>query len=67
MPPADQRQIPAQGHRLPLARGVCAVRGVRRGAQELLLSEGPQTLLQAGLRRVSGHLKTLCFCWVTAE
>lgn len=49
MPPADHRQIPAQGHRPPLARGVRAVRGVRGRAQELLLSAGPQTLLQAGL------------------
>lgn len=49
MPPAHHRQIPAQGHRLPLARGVRAVRGVRGRAPELLLSAGPQTLLQAGL------------------
>lgn len=56
MPPADHRQIPAQSHRLPLARGVCAVRGVRGRAPELLLSAGPQTLLQAGLCGVSARL-----------
>lgn len=56
MPPPHHRQIPAQSHRLPLARGVCAVRGVRRRAPELLLSAGLQTLLQAGLCGVSTHL-----------
>lgn len=56
MPPADHRQIPTQSHRLPLARRVCAVRGVRGRAAELLLSAGLQTLLQAGLCGVSAHL-----------
>lgn len=46
MSAADQRQIPAPGHRLSLARGVRALRGVRGRAEELLLCAGPQTLLQ---------------------
>lgn len=65
MPPADHRQIPAQSHRLPLARGVCAVRGVRGRAPELLLSAGPQTLLQAGLCGVSARLSHHFFHAVT--
>lgn len=40
------------------------MRSVRGDAQELLLSAGPQTLLQAGLCGVSAHLSDLfsvCF------
>lgn len=63
MPPADHRQVPAQSHRRPLARGVCAVRGVRGRAHGLLLPAGPQTLLQAGLRRVSADPKLFITVW----
>lgn len=59
MSAADQRQIPAQGHRLSLAWSVRALRGVRGRAQELLLCAGPQTLLQTGLCWVSPHDESL--------
>lgn len=65
MPPTDHRQIPAQSHWRPLAWGLCAVRSVRGRAQELLLSAGPQTLLQTGLCWVSAHLQ-LCLICVSA-